>query len=121
MTFTVRRCVYYIANGVADLDAVATNFDNTDGLALWALNPLYERNAVTEGQVVNVGHLLSPSMGDTLTSIAAEYKTSVQKIIDLNADLDSVSAQANIAGWGSNADVSANQPAAVGAAVCILP
>lgn len=70
----------------------------TNWLQLWFLNPMVGHpdharslsNQVHAATTVNVGRIYKPRWDDTMASVAERFGMSVQRLIDLNADLASV-------------------------------
>jgi len=92
----VDRCKWAL-QGEDSFVEIAPRFQ-TNWLQLWFLNPMVGHpdharslsNQVHAATTVNVGRIYKPRWDDTMASVAERFGMSVQRLIDLNADLASV-------------------------------
>jgi len=93
---TVDRCKWAL-QGEDSFVEIAPRFQ-TNWLQLWFLNPMVGHpdhasalsNDVQPATMVNVGRIYKPRWDDTMASVAERFGMSVQRLIDLNADLANV-------------------------------
>jgi hypothetical protein len=100
---TVQKCVWAV-NHEDSLVEIAARY-NTNWLQLWHLNPTitHPDRPSSPDTLLNVGHLYTVEFSDTMEQIAERFGTSLQAIVDLNANI------------GDNNDIYE------GEVLCILP